>query len=261
MGRLKFEKEFKEKLDRREIKPSENSWNKLSSQLDSEEKPSKINVWWLGIAATFLAGILIIGLQFRNSAVETSPKVVDAPVDNVDTEQHEPLNENSEEVEVVNKSIINKNNIRSQEAVAQNSSTAKSAGLQKSGVATREEKVRKTASKEEGIKVASVAEPQIITSKEDILISKKLSEVIAQVNSMNSDGNSITDIEVEQLLVRAAREIEKDRNYNFSVGKIDPEDLLRSVEIDMEHSFRDKVFDVLKEGYLKAKTAVANRNY
>jgi len=187
--------------------------------------------------------------------------VVDAPVDNVDTEQHEPLNEHSEEVEVVNTSIINKDNIRSQEAVAQNSLTAKSAGFQQSGDATREEKFRKTASKEEGIQVASVAAPQIITSKEDKLISKKLSEVIAQVNSMNSDGNSITDIEVEQLLIRAAREIEKDRNYNFSVGKIDPEDLLRSVEVDMEHSFRDKVFDVLKEGYLKAKTAVANRNY
>ncbi len=79
MGRLKFEKEFKEKLDRREIKPSENSWEKLNSQLDSEEKSSKFNLWWLGIAATILAGILIIGLQYRNSPVESTPQVVDAP--------------------------------------------------------------------------------------------------------------------------------------------------------------------------------------
>ena len=264
MGRLKFEKEFKEKLDRREIKPSENSWEKLSSQLDSEEKSSKINLWWLGIAATILAGILIIGLQYRNSPVESTPQVVDAPVEKVriDKKENTDANINKGEELPVLKDDNSRVAIRSQkESLKNNTQKAKAVQLN--------EPAKKYSTEEKPGAIASMLEPiginekkdSAVYSKSDDIISQKLSEVIAQVNTMNSNGDSVSDSEVDKLLAQAATQIKKERDYNFSVGKIDPDDLLQSVEMDIEYSFREKVFDVLKEGYLKAKTAVANRNY
>jgi len=266
MGHLKFEKEFKEKLDRREIKPSENSWEKLSSQLDSEEKTSKYNFWWLGIAATILVGILIIGLQYRNSSVKSTPQVVDAPVDKVNKEQYEILDEKSTEEEAEKLPVLNDENIRTQDAVAENTEVEVNKKSPKSNSVEVEKSKEIASTKERNTMVASSVEPKLIepetinsaiNSKADAIITQKLSEVIAQVNNMNS----VSDAEVDKLLAQAARQIEKERDYNFSAGKIDPDDLLQSVEMDIEYSFREKIFDVLKEGYLKAKTAVVNRNY
>ena len=270
MGRLKFEKEFKEKLDRRELKPSENSWEKLNSQLDSEEKSSKFNLWWIGIAATILAGILIIGLQYRNSPVESTPQVVDAPEYKVETQENENLDENSTEKEAQELPVLNNENTRTQEAIAENREVVPNKKSPKSNSTVVEKSIEIASTKDRNTMVASSVAPKLIEpetinsaidSKADFIITQKLSEVIAQVNNMNSNGNSVSDSEVDKLLAQAARQIEKERDYNFSVGKIDPDDLLQSVEMDMEYSFREKIFDVLKEGYLKAKTAVANRNY
>jgi len=72
----------------------------------------------------------------------------------------------------------------------------------------------------------------------------------------------VTDAEVDKLLEEAARRISLERySKNYAAGKIDPQDLLLDVEFELDNSFRDKIFDMLKEGYSKAKTAVANRNY
>jgi len=271
MGRLKFEKEFKEKLDRREIKPSEDSWGKLSSQLDSEEKSSKFNFWWLGIAATILAGILIIGLQYKNSPIESTPQVVDAPLENVDIKQQDILGEKSTREEEAEKIPVLKNeNIKSEDAIAENSNVVPSKKSPKSNSAV-EKSAKNISTKKRTTIVASAVVPTriepeirnstIYNSKADKLITQKLSEVIAQVNKMHLQGNSVSDAEVNKLLAQAAKQIDKERNYNFAVGKIDPDELLQAVEMDIEYSFREKIFDVLKEGYLKAKTAVANRNY
>lgn len=270
MGRLKFEKEFKEKLDHREIKPSENSWEKLSSQLNSEEKSTRFNFWWLGIAATIIAGIFIIGIQYRNSGLVDSPQVVDAQVNKVDNNENESLDANSIIKEEEKLPVLSNENISAKDALAENTEEEPNKKSHKPEPVKVEKRVKINPTEEKNIVIVSVVEPNIIQpvssnytsySKDDEIITQKLSEVIAQVNAMNSEGNSVTDSEVDKLLAQAAKQIEKERDYNFSVGKINPEELLQSVEMDMEYSFREKIFDVLKEGYLKAKTAVANRNY
>jgi len=43
-------------------------------------------------------------------------------------------------------------------------------------------------------------------------------------------------------------------------GVVDASALLLEAEQELDRSFRDQIFDALKSGYLKAKTAVANRN-
>lgn len=73
----------------------------------------------------------------------------------------------------------------------------------------------------------------------------------------------ISEDEVDALLAQAASEISRGRKSQFysSNYEISANALLAEVEDEIYQSFKAKVFEVLKEGYLKAKTAVANRNY
>ncbi|MCC9041933.1 hypothetical protein LNQ81_04350 [Myroides sp. M-43] len=54
----KIDKQWKDSLADREIVPSSQAWDKLSSQLDQQAKAkSKSNVmWWIGLAASLLIG-------------------------------------------------------------------------------------------------------------------------------------------------------------------------------------------------------------
>jgi hypothetical protein len=62
------------------------------------------------------------------------------------------------------------------------------------------------------------------------------------------------------LLTEALTKINIDRSAKSVSVDIDANSLLLDVELELEQSIREKVFDVLKEGYFKAKTAVVNRN-
>ena len=59
----------------------------------------------------------------------------------------------------------------------------------------------------------------------------------------------------------AAARISMEKPVYITGETVDADSLLWDVEMEMDQSFREKVFDIMKEGYLKARTAVANRNY
>ena len=64
MGPHKSDKDFRNKLNQREITPSENAWDRLDAMLSvAEEKKSKGGYNWLFIAATII-GFLLIGTIF-----------------------------------------------------------------------------------------------------------------------------------------------------------------------------------------------------
>jgi hypothetical protein len=63
------------------------------------------------------------------------------------------------------------------------------------------------------------------------------------------------DLEVEALLLLATAELKADSIYTVNSG-----DLLHQVEYELDQSFREKVFEVVKDGLKKAKTAVATRD-
>ncbi|HSP40854.1 MAG TPA: hypothetical protein VLN46_05425, partial [Gillisia sp.] len=86
-------------------------------------------------------------------------------------------------------------------------------------------------------------------------------EIIAEVSRKEGVAGIPTNNEIDALLYKAASEISLERRNISSTGTVDAGDLLFAVEMELEESFREKVFDILKESYLKARTAVANRNY
>lgn len=84
-------KKLRDKLNSREIAPSDDSWNRLEGMLDqSTEKKSPANKAWLFIAAAIAAGILLSGLFFGNHQQnEQQFEVVASPVE-TDSQQKEP---------------------------------------------------------------------------------------------------------------------------------------------------------------------------
>ena len=98
----------------------------------------------------------------------------------------------------------------------------------------------------------------------DLKIKTKISEIpeelIAETSSKENITGDISDAELDDFLAEATEKINMERSARSVSEKIDANNLLFDVEMELEQSFREKVFDVLKEGFLKAKTSVANRN-
>ena len=95
--------------------------------------------------------------------------------------------------------------------------------------------------------------------KSEGLIFQKVEEVVAQVEVMESLQNNVSDAEVDSLLRAAQKQILTDKLFTQS-GSVDAMGLLAEVEDELDETFRDQIFDALKDGYLKLRTAVADRN-
>ena len=257
MGTDGFEDKIKKQMQDREIAPSAGSWDKLSSRLDAQEEKKKPFVLWMGIAASIIGGILILSLVFKNSTPAVTPQIVDTPSEEVKIEKapietseeifteintEEPQVAVSEEKKESINPVTNKKPI-SEKKIQQNNREALAA-IDNSSILNEKSTSDKVLAKNQEVL--------------DLKLKNALSDVIAKT----SEGTAVTDAEVDKLLEEAARRISLERySKNYAAGKIDPEDLLLDVEFELDNSFRDKIFDMLKEGYSKAKTAVANRNY
>ncbi|HYD91508.1 MAG TPA: hypothetical protein VEA37_08490, partial [Flavobacterium sp.] len=88
----KLEKEFREKLEKRTIQPSEMAWDRLDAMLSVAEKKKKPNRAWLYMAASFLVfatlGVLFLGKGDSNDTIIKQDAVVN---------QEQPLQVNAEE--------------------------------------------------------------------------------------------------------------------------------------------------------------------
>src|SRR3954470_3549384 len=70
MAQHKTEKNFRNKLNQREITPSENAWDRLDAMLTvAEDKKPKRNWGWLYIAAS-VVGFLLIATVFLSQTEE-----------------------------------------------------------------------------------------------------------------------------------------------------------------------------------------------
>jgi len=247
MGQLKYEKDFSEKLNKRKIEPKTGSWEELSLRLNSEEKSKKPIFWWIGIAATLVGGILIFSMLF-NEPISETPAIVNAPAEEILKEKIEsqqisfekPASQEMTEPEKA--SVKSVENIFSEKEPVANSKLASMGNTQKSSK-TENDQTQKDPDLMKDTKISGIPE-----------------EVIAEASSKENETGEITDAEVDTLLAEASKQISRDRSAKSVSEKLDAKSLLLDVELELEQSIREKVFDVLKEGYFKAKTAVVNRN-
>lgn len=254
MAPIKFEEQIKDKLEKRSLSPSSDSWSKLAGRLDAEEKKTKKPVyWWLGVAAGLVI-LLAVTIQFLNKDEKEKimPTIVEEQVeDTIKKPLEEQLNtienknlaeENTSEdnIEPVKKPQVNaykkvaeiQPKIKTQLAGVENSNPNKS-------------------------EIIVTPKKELQNTTDEAIIKTAMASAL---NELKSNNTEVTDKEVDSLLKIASKELFRDKLKQDATKTVNAEALLQSVEDDMGQSFRSKVFEALKESYETVKTAVAERN-
>lgn len=233
----KLEKHIKDKLEERTIAPSKGAWDKIASQIKGPS-PKKRTPWSIYAVAASVVGVVLVSVYFftnesprvdENQVVETETKT------GVITEPERTTGKESIEVAVIeaDSKITEENPKKDPDTPISN------------GALVQEETK------------APLKDELLINS--DALIAQKVEEVVAQVELMEHAQQDVTDAEVDSLLRAAQRQILTDKLFTES-GSVDAMSLLAEVEDELDETFRDQIFDALKSGYLKLRTAVADRN-
>lgn len=230
----KLEKDFKEKLDKRTIQPSEMAWDRLDAMLSVAEKKKPKKRTWLYIAASFL-GFLLVGTIFFNQsevAIETDNGVVitegksEKTIENNSQKEQNTVLSSSNQITTVN-----------QEAIASRMPAQK-----------KNQKVTPS--------VSLKKESQVLQSAQES------TEAIAST-SQNETVKANKYIESDKLLAEAETRIQSQSIKKYvakSNVKVDSKGLLSTVEGELNESFRDKVIKSIGKNYENVKISLSNRN-
>lgn len=236
------DKQIKSQLEKREITPSLKSWEALRSRLDANQKKKSPIYWYLGLAASFVGGIFIVSLLFNTKTSNDNPIVFKEQfVAPTEIKNESPVFDTIEkEIQISDSNVpkvVEEITVREKEAVNK----------------------PETKPSENTVTDSAVAES--IFENEDALLNKKIEKIIAQVSRKGTQQDSMTASEIDALLANATAEVLKEKQKSrYQDQGVSATDLLNDVEYEMEQSFREKIFEMLKEGFNKTRTAVANRN-
>lgn len=241
MAPIKFEKDIKEKLEGREIKPSDNAWEEVSGRIEVSKSERKRSFAWYAVAASFIGLIMMSVFFFKNEEILEEPKT---PLV-IQDEKTDGLNNMSdfqqEEVVIVDNVFEQEEKGALLEIKKENKEKIQLSSTIVKGELSREE------------------DKLVALSESEKIINNKIAEVVAEVNHLEKKNISLTDVEVDSLLRKAQREILADKIFIAS-NKVDPATLLAEAEYELDQTFRDQIFKTLKNGLEKVSTAVADRN-
>ncbi|WP_411030246.1 hypothetical protein [Spongiimicrobium sp. 3-5] len=257
MAPVKFEQQIKEKFDERTIKPSDKAWSSISDTLDTHQKPKKNSILWYSVAASFI-GLLSISIWYLGNGEKEldSDQVVKVP-------QTEHIKEAPEPILGTNK----KNPVEKEQIKAVMAPTSIKEELTEiQTISAPNEQQRLSKQILQGSKNVEPLEEQVAENKEKSLgedtekiIDSKIAEVVAQVNLLEKSNTEVTDAEVDSILRRAQKDILTNKLFRKD-QTVDHVALLAEAEDELDQSFRDQIFESLKSGFIKVRTAVADRN-
>lgn len=225
-----FDKQIKNRLEQRTLKPSAKSWEQLRSKLDKKEKKTTPMYWLFGVAASFAGGILLMTLVFNKPTNQLQIQL--------------PANAN-------NTVIDKEENLQEKETFP----------IQEVLIA---EEVTKVENQKINVAVQSVSEskPEVAFevekngySEEKILpflLEEESVIAVSETKFYNSNA------EVDSLLQQALADIAERKAQ--ATDAISANQLLEEVEGEVERSFRERVFELLKDGLNISRDALANRN-
>lgn len=258
MAPLKYEEQLKEKLERRQLQPSIQAWDKLSNRLNANKKAkNRKPYWWLSVAAS-IVGIVFFVSQFIASkpSIDDTPKVVETP----ETIQKESVEMTSKGIEniVGDKSLVEVERIARKRGVVKLAESE----IQNKDDIQASEAIAISIPKTFVIEANQTSVKPVKILKEDLAFEdKKVQDIVAQVQHLKEANNQVTEAEIDALLAEAQKEIRAQRFYNESTKKVDAMVLLEDVELQLiDQSFKDKVFEALKDSFITVKSALAQRN-
>jgi hypothetical protein len=246
----KIEKQFRVKLNAREIQPSAQAWDRLDAMLSvAEEKKTKRPFGFLFIAASILVLVTLGTFFFTQNDTEIQPQnnVVGTEIKK-DTVQNQiksiqtPIIQGKYEIKRV-VSSENKSKIHNSQFTIQNSSIIN----QKTTVNQKNNDNQNQIIKEKPIEfeyssdVAQRSMPIIETRKEIVVESKK---------EAKSDDALLADLD----------KTAKQSTSKKATMKVDARNLLSQVDGELELTFREKVINKVNKNYKEVKVALANRN-
>ena len=233
-----FDKDIQQKFNSRKIEPSAQAWDRLDAMLTvAEEKKQPKKYFWLKIAASFL---LFTGMGYVFFQQNQKSEILQ-PTNEVVISKETPTNEveNSDDSE-----IIISPETQHELAIATPKAT--------NSVAK---------------KVSKQNDNSEYKSKLDtyLAVTEKQNEVIAnnenktQQKEQTNQKSTYNYVNPETLLAEVQGNKKSNGNTNTykSTLKVNPNDLLNSVETELDQSFKDKALTKFKQ----AKSVFVNRNY
>ncbi|WP_010522304.1 hypothetical protein [Aquimarina agarivorans] len=252
-----FEKGIQKNLEERELQPSSSAWKTLADRLDNEQKNKYSYKFIWGSIAASIVGILIIFNYLSSS--NHSNTLISEPVTVV-------ANEKNHEIKGKD-SLFTNNYPKTKDSINTSKSSVHKRGVL---VATDYQEVKnvviKKVSKDEVpntittvVTVSQVDEKKEVKREVEKIIPtiQKLDDVIDEVIADAQISNS--DVEVDNLLMEAQLELALEKAYAANGSPINADQLLNSVEKDLDISFRNKVLDALRSNFEKLKTAMVMR--
>lgn len=247
MARKNFETHIKDKLNERVLTPSDAAWGKLSGELDPEKGTNTKTFWFVAVAAVFI-GLITFSVVFYNHAGlpdKNEGIVVEKPIITEDRPNEIPKPNSIQELPKPHEAKI----------VDRQTKPATEKGRARMDVP---HPVQNDASLIVVLPKA-LPQPKVLPVHQQEILESKIFEVLEQVAQMEEGNSLVTDAEVDSLLKRAQRELFSEKIFREN-SSVDPLALLADVENEMDKSFREQIFELMKDGYLKVKTAVAVRN-
>ncbi len=251
----KFEKYIKSKMNEREISPSDGAWDKISGQINSSKKQGKPAYFWIGVAASLL---VLISLSFFYFDSDNGvPKIESTTIVETQKSTSEDKMENREtsvdQIKEVPKALV----------VQEKTLKVLDGGNTETDFQKKDEEMENIVKENKSLANNTHKKGFLETDQKPNLIpldvlDAKIAEVIAQVDAIEAKGE-VSDAEVDSLLQKAQRDILREKLFNKD-NTVDAIALLTEVEEELDQSFRDQIFETLKVGFLKVRTAVADRN-
>lgn len=238
MVQNKFENSMREQLEARKLPTPQNGWDELQGRLDKHDNQKKYKKWlmYVGVAASIVGVALVSFLMFKSN---TTHHIV-TDIQSVESPEVEQMPTTSK------KKVDNVENIKGNRSLV----------------------ITETKPKEQ-VEIADLAQNKIAKDKkvlQNTTAENLEANSIASGNTKVSkasfqESEQITDAYLEDLLEEANQDLQmQQQGIKRAKQTVNAEALLEGVEDDIEHSFRERVFDVVKKGFGKVKTAVVERN-
>lgn len=265
-------------LEERTIEVSENSWEKLASQLDAnDQKKKRTDFYQYAACLALLVGFILF--MITKDATETAGETVVETEKNIQTQ--DVITSPSIDKEEITDKLFKDAMVTNEESFHPKKITTENNGvvaqkktsrvIQNKGIATE-----LTPKEKEQLEIVLQKEIQnvIVVNKKEIL-PKVIETIIAQKEVMvdlNKDlkasiaalsateNVAITDEEIDKLLKDAQQSFDKlDVKETLDLTTFaTADDLLNEVEYELDMSFKQKVFELIKHKIEKTRTAVVD---
>ena len=241
-----FDKNIKDTFNSRKIEPSAQAWDRLDAMLTvAEEKKQPKKYFWLNIAASFL---LFSGMGYLFFQQNQKSKMLQ-PTNEVVISNETPTNEVGKYNDT---GIAISTDAQNELAVA----TPKTIDSTKKKVSKQNDNTKYT-SKLASYLAINQKRNEVITKNENKTTQQAYNnENLKQVQVKNPTYNYVNP---ENLLaeVQGNKKSNGTTNTYKSTLKVNPNDLLNSVETELDQSIKEKAITKFKQ----AKSAFVNRNY